>query len=70
LFVAWTAATIHVGLPGSGAALLRKCLPTVIRAFDPRSLYIFIAGTEPVREAAASEVNMSVEDFSAPQAPA
>jgi len=54
-------ATIH-SLPGSGAAPFQEVSPYGNTPFDPRSLYIFIAGTEPVREAAAS-VNMSVEDF-------
>jgi uncharacterized protein involved in exopolysaccharide biosynthesis len=63
------APAINVGLPGSGAASSQEVSPYSSTPFDPRSLYVFIAGTEPVVKAASNELNMSVEDFFYPRRP-
>jgi len=60
---------IHVGLPGTGAATSQEVSPYSSTPFDPRSLYIFIAGTDSVRETAARQLNMSLEEFTKPRMP-
>ncbi|OUL33339.1 hypothetical protein BV372_16740 [Nostoc sp. T09] len=63
---AWTNA--NVNLPNIGQANYENVSPyAALSTQDPREIYKFIAESEPVLKAAASQLNMSLEEFGNPR---
>lgn len=57
----------NVDLPGIGKASYEDSSPYSITSQDPRENYKFLALSEPILEAAAADLNMSVDDFGEPR---
>jgi uncharacterized protein involved in exopolysaccharide biosynthesis len=63
---AWSNA--NVNLPGIGQANYENVSPyAALATQDPREIYKFLADSEPVLKAAASQLNMSLEEFGKPR---
>ncbi|KYC40594.1 hypothetical protein WA1_26105 [Scytonema hofmannii PCC 7110] len=63
---AWS--NTNVNLPGIGQANYENVSPyAALSTQDPREIYKFLAESEPVLRAAASRLNMSLEEFGEPR---
>ncbi|KAF3885336.1 MULTISPECIES: GumC family protein [Nostocales] len=63
---AWS--NTNVNLPGIGQANYENVSPyAALATQDPREIYKFIAESEPVLQAAAARLNMSLEEFGEPR---
>lgn len=62
-----TASSTSVNLPEVGTASSQAVSPYAIQSQDPRENYKFILTSQPVQKAAATQINVSPEEFGEPR---